>query len=96
MRRSVEEHLQWIAATRYNKEDVSPVKTVAYMDWLAQQIGCDVQRHLTWWLWLRNRRLYDYISKGVLSGRQYRYRDLVLRQIVGFGDLELGMEPWKL
>ena len=77
MRQSVDDHLQWIATTRHNKEDASPVKTVPYMDWLAQQIGCDVQSHLTPGLLQRNRRLYNYISKGVLSGHQYPYGRLV-------------------
>jgi Flavin-binding monooxygenase-like len=51
---------------------VSALNFVSYIDWLAKQIGCDIQSRLTWGLWFKNRKLYDYITKGPLSGHQYR------------------------
>jgi hypothetical protein len=41
------------------------------MDWLAEQIGCDVKSRLTWGLWFYDRTLYNHIAKGPFSGHQY-------------------------
>lgn len=94
MMRDVEEHHQFIAATKLHKEDVSMVKLTPYMDWFAKQIGCDVQTRLTWWLWFRDRKLYNYIANGVLSGHQFRYHTHWRKLIVEFGVPDLGMVPW--
>ena len=42
------------------------------MDWLAEQIGCDVKSRLTCGLWFHDRTLYNHITKGSFSGHQYR------------------------
>ena len=73
MEKEIDKHEHWVYTSRYEKDDPSYVDMVAYMDWLAKQIGCDVQSRLTWGLWFRKRKLYNYITKGPFSGHQFRY-----------------------
>ena len=72
MQEEVASHARWIEQTRYDKHDVAFRQWTLYMDWLADQIGCDVKSRLTWGLWFRDRTLYNYIAHGTFSGHQYR------------------------
>ena len=73
MEKEIDAHNQWIEKTRYDKSDVAFRQWTPYMDWLAEQIGCDVKSRLTWRLWLHDRKLYNCIAKGPFSGHQYRF-----------------------
>ena len=72
MRDEVLTHARWIERTRYDTHDVAFIQWTPYMDWLAEQIGCDVKSRLTWGLWFYNRTLYNNVAKGPFSGHQYR------------------------
>lgn len=72
MRKQIDDQEKWTNKTRYNKEDVDVYLWTPYLDWLAEQIGCDVKDKLTWALWFRNRTLYNYIAKGPFSGHMFR------------------------
>ena len=72
MDKEIDDHAKWIERNRYHKDDVDFYYWTPYLDWMAEQIGCDVKSRLTWSLWFRKRRLYNYIAKGPLSGHQFR------------------------
>ena len=78
MEKEINDHAAFVAKTRYHKDDVSHVNVVEFCDWFAKEVGCDVHNRLTWGLWWRDRKLYNWIKKGVLSGHQFRYDQLGL------------------
>jgi hypothetical protein len=79
MEKEIKSHTAKLAKTKYHPEDVSQVNVVEFLDWFAKEVGCDVHSRLTWGLWWRDRKLYNWIKKGVLSGHQFRYA-LTLRE----------------
>jgi hypothetical protein len=90
MEAEIEKHVQWIRKTRYLKDDACWIDMWPYLDDLAREIGCDSKSRLGWGLWLRNRKLYNQISKGPLSGHQYRYWSVCLELIQALGSWCLG------
>jgi Flavin-binding monooxygenase-like len=95
MKEEVDKHAELVEKTRYHKDDVSYVQFVPYLDGLAKQVGCDVLSRLTWGLWWRDRKLYNYIKKGPFSGHQYRYLRSTMYLTVDSGDVGHGTEQGK-
>ena len=88
MRAHIQNHYKFISMTKRNKEDVSPINPVEYLEWIAKEIGCDFNDHLET---LTDSKLAEYMRKGVISGHQYRY----VYGLSGFADLRIwGPGAW--